>query len=187
MSTSPKKNPLLKSSRLRPSANAAASANASIQKQDIPEGAIRKLAEILNSTDLAEIEVKSDKMTIRVRAREASGASFVHTAPVMHAPMGGPTSIVASTKAADAPAADAGLHIVRSPFVGTFYRAPSPTSPNFVEQGQATTKGQSLCIVEAMKLMNEIEADQSGIIEKIFVENGTPVEFNTALFAIRPH
>lgn len=187
MSTSPKKSPLLKSSRLRPSANAAATSNASIQKQDIPEGAIRKLADILNSTDLAEIEIKSDKMTIRVRAREASSGGFVHTTAVHHSAAPVASGVSASTKASDAPAVDAGLHIVRSPFVGTFYRAPSPTSPNFVEQGQATTKGQSLCIVEAMKLMNEIEADQSGIIEKIFVENGTPVEFNTALFAIRPH
>jgi acetyl-CoA carboxylase biotin carboxyl carrier protein len=77
------------------------------------------------------------------------------------------------------------LHVVRSPFIGTFYRAPSPNSAVFAEVGQSVQKGQVLCIVEAMKIMNEIEADAGGVIEKIFIENGSPVDFNAALFAIR--
>jgi acetyl-CoA carboxylase biotin carboxyl carrier protein len=154
--------------------------NPSGPSSEVPEAVIRKLAEILKSTDLAEIEMKTEKLSVRVRGRESTAvvtAPSVVSAPVL-------TQSALQKKEEHTP--DSGLHIVRSPFVGTFYRSPSPTSPSFVEQGQTVSKGQSLCIVEAMKLMNEIEADTSGSIEKIYVENGSPVEFNTALFAIRP-
>jgi acetyl-CoA carboxylase biotin carboxyl carrier protein len=79
-----------------------------------------------------------------------------------------------------------GSHAVNSPMVGTFYRSPSPESPTFVEVGTQVTRGQTLCIIEAMKLMNEIESDVDGIVEKIFVQNGSPVEFNQPLFEIKP-
>jgi acetyl-CoA carboxylase biotin carboxyl carrier protein len=146
---------------------------------DVPEGVIRKLSEILRSTDLAEIEFSTAQMTVRVRAREAMGTVMVS---------GGAPAIAASGPVATAKPqveAQSDLHMIRSPFVGTFYRAPSPNSANFIEMNQTISKGQPLCIVEAMKLMNEIEADISGTIEKIFVENGQPVEFNTPLFGIR--
>jgi len=154
-----------------------------VQKSEIPEAVIRKLSEILRQTDLAEIEVATEKMTIRVRAREVG--SFAVNVPTQS--VQSPVMPASSHSVAPSPKADAyaELHIIRSPFVGTFYRSPSPTSPFFAEQGQSILKGQTLCIVEAMKLMNEIEADASGIIEKIFAENGTPVEFNTPLFGIR--
>lgn len=185
MSSNTKKSPLVKSSRLR--ASATQSATSALQKQDVPEGAIRKLSEILKSTDLAEIEVSTEKMTIRVRAKEMAAGPLTYTvaaAPTPTAPVV-PTHAQALSKPGSEPQADSHLHIIRSPFVGTFYRAPSPNSPPFVEVGQAVSKGQTLGIVEAMKLMNEIEADASGIVEKIYVDNSTPVEFNTPLFALK--
>ncbi len=81
---------------------------------------------------------------------------------------------------------EAGLIAIRSPMVGTFYRAPSPTSPSYVEQNQRIEVGQVVCIVEAMKLMNEIESEVAGVIERILVQNGQPVEFNQPLFFVRP-
>ena len=147
------------------------------QGPEVPEDAILKLSDLLKSTDLAEIEVTIGQTTVKVRAKEQMG-SFSMAAP---APIAAPASRP-QQKAAE-PHSD--LHIIRSPFIGTFYRSPSPTSAAFVELNQAVSKGQALCIVEAMKLMNEIESDSSGVIEKIFVENGTPVEFNTPLFGIR--
>jgi acetyl-CoA carboxylase biotin carboxyl carrier protein len=101
------------------------------------------------------------------------------------APAAAPVAAVAAdTSAADA--ADAGLVVVESPMVGTFYRSPSPGAPSFVEVGATVSQGQTLCIVEAMKLMNEIEADTSGTIVEICVEDGKPVQFGQALFKIRP-
>ena len=149
---------------------------------DVPESVIRKLSDLLKATDLAEIEISSAKMSVRVRAREAASPMVMSmpSAPVVSVP-----NAVVSNAPAKSAETHSDLHIVRSPFVGTFYRTPSPSSPPFVEQGQSISKGQVLCIVEAMKLMNEIEADAGGVIEKIFVESGTPVEFNTPLFGIR--
>jgi len=163
----------------------------SASSSDVPEQMIRKLSELLKSTDLAEIELSLDKVKIRVRAKEASGGAQtimvsspsdrgVHSSASLSAG----ASQSAKKLAADA-ASQSDLHIIRSPFVGTFYRSPSSSSPSYVEVGQVVNKGQALCIVEAMKLMNEIEADASGVIEKIFAENSTPVDFNAPLFGIR--
>lgn len=174
----------LQPSRLKERAASSSPSSQGMQRQDVPEGVIRKLSDLLKTTDLAEIEVTTEKMSIRVRARE--GFPSMPTNYVVQtssaAPVGGAAMSSAPTPA---PEAQSDLHIIRSPFVGTFYRSPSPQSPPFVEQGQAISKGQSLCIVEAMKLMNEIEADCSGIIERVFAENGVPVEFNSPLFGIR--
>jgi len=150
-------------------------------KLDVPEAAIRRLADLLRTTDLAEIEIATGAVSVRVRAKESPAIYSVASSPVAAAP----SATSAPLSRASEPAAHSDLHIIRSPFIGTFYRAPSPTSPAFVEQGQSIAKGQSLGIVEAMKLMNEIESDAAGVVEKIFVENGTPVEFNTPLFGIR--
>ena len=86
----------------------------------------------------------------------------------------------------EAPSAEAGLHMVRSPIVGTYYESPSPGSPPFVKPGDVVEEGQVLCIVEAMKLMNEIEADVAGEITKCLIKNGQPIEYGQELFAIRP-
>lgn len=152
-------------------------------KSPVPEELIKRLSDLLKLTDLAEIELSLKDTTVRVRAKEAQVAPVILGSPqAVTTPSAQPHSISKPSKSVEA---HSDLHIVRSPFIGTFYRAPSPTSPSFVEMGQAVSKGQVLCIVEAMKLMNEIEADSSGVIEKIFVENGTPVEFNTPLFGIK--
>lgn len=86
----------------------------------------------------------------------------------------------------EVPENESGLHVVTSPMVGTFYRSPDPSSPPFVEKGDSVKKSQTLCIIEAMKLMNEIESDADGTLEKIFIKNGKPVEYGQKLFAIRP-
>lgn len=143
---------------------------------ELPEEAIRKLSEILKSTDLAEIEVSNEGFSIRVRAKDVQLVS----SPVAPAPVAAAQGAASSEESAEA-----GLHIVRSPFVGTFYRAASPTSAPYVDDGQNISKSQVLCIVEAMKVMNEIESEVSGKVEKVFVENGAPVEFNAPLFGIR--
>ena len=151
----------------------------SASSKEVPEKMIRKLSELLKSTDLAEIEWSFDNMSLRVRAKEVSLSS---SSMVMAPASSLPANSVASSPTKEA-ASD--LHIIRSPFIGTFYRSPSPAAAAFVEEGQNVSKGQVLCIVEAMKIMNEIESDGGGKIEKIFVENGTPVDFNTALFGLR--
>ena len=91
-----------------------------------------------------------------------------------------------ASSTATAPASDEKGHVVASPFVGTFYRTPAPDQPNFVDVGSVVRKGQILCIIEAMKLMNEIEADERGKIAEVLVENGQPVEFGQPLFRIEP-
>ncbi|MFN0248257.1 MAG: acetyl-CoA carboxylase biotin carboxyl carrier protein [Kofleriaceae bacterium] len=144
----------------------------------------RGLAEIVTEHHLTELVVESGKTTITLR-REAPA--------VMAAPM--PVSMPAYTvpaPAASAPAAapaaapvDDKAHVVTSPFVGTFYRKPNPDSPSYVNLNDRVEKGAVLCIVEAMKLMNEIEADASGVVVGILVEDGAPVEYGQPLFKIR--
>lgn len=146
---------------------------------DVPEKAIKRLSDLLKKTDLAEIELAHAEFRIRVKARESLTA--VAASVAAPAPVAAPSASAKDQK----PLEDAELHIIRSPFVGTFYRAPSPTSEPFVEEGASVSKSSTLCIVEAMKIMNEIEADTSGVIEKIYVSDGSPVDFNTALFGIR--
>lgn len=144
----------------------------------VPEETIRRLSELLKSTDLAEIEIREGSQVVRVRAKES--ASHFSQPPNVTLPSAPPAPRIQKPIE---PHSD--LHIIRSPFIGTFYRSPSPQASAFVELNQTISKGEVLGIIEAMKLMNEIEADLSGTVEKIFVENGTPVEFNTPLFGIR--
>jgi acetyl-CoA carboxylase biotin carboxyl carrier protein len=142
---------------------------------------VKKLIELLEESDVAEIEIHEGEESIRIsRASQISMA-----APMMAAPM------AAAAPAAPAPTAEAAPakeeitgHAVRSPMVGTFYRSPAPTSGPFVEVGKQVNVGDTLCIIEAMKLMNQIEADKAGTIKQILVENGQPVEYNQPLFII---
>jgi acetyl-CoA carboxylase biotin carboxyl carrier protein len=101
------------------------------------------------------------------------------TMPMQATPLVGTAQPVHASEPEEPPG-----HLVRSPMVGTFYRAPSPTAKSFVEEGQQVKAGDTLCIIEAMKILNQIESDKSGIIHKILVENGQPVEYNQPLFAI---
>jgi acetyl-CoA carboxylase biotin carboxyl carrier protein len=145
---------------------------------------VRSLAGVLEEFGLSELRVSLGKKRIVLRKQQA-GASppqVVHMpapAPAVHA------SPAPAASAAPAPAAVSNVHVVTSPFVGTFYRSPSPESAAFVEVGDRVKKGQTLCIVEAMKLMNEIESEVEGIVLACLVENAQPVEFGQALYRIQ--
>ena len=138
---------------------------------------VRELARIAAEFDLAEVE--ADRSS-HVRVRRGGGGS-ADALPAMSGPRPIPLTPAA---AAAAPAAEAAGTYISSPFVGTFYRAPSPEAPSFVDVGQAVRKGQVVCIVEAMKLMNEIEAEFEGKIEDILVQNGEHVEYGQHLFRL---
>jgi acetyl-CoA carboxylase biotin carboxyl carrier protein len=137
---------------------------------------VRELARIAAEFDLAEVEADGSG---HVRVRRGGGAQF-EAAPAMS----GPRSIALTPAAAPAAPAEAAGTFISSPFVGTFYRAPSPEAPSFVDVGQPVRKGQVVCIVEAMKLMNEIEAESEGKIEEILVQNGEHVEYGQHLFRL---
>ena len=161
---------------------------------------IKELIELLVEKDITEFELERGDVKVHVR-RGNSGAPVVHVAPVAAAPslpitVAAPASLPstapaapATTKAAPEPAeesaSDADLHVVKSPIVGTYYEAPSPGTPPFVKLGDTVKEGQVLCIIEAMKLMNEIESEVSGVVAKMFVTNGSPVEYGMPLFGIR--
>ena len=153
---------------------------------------IKELIELLVEKDIAEFEIERGDVKLHIkRGGMQVAAPAVQVAPA--AASAAPAETVAAP-AAPKPAAvaplptaddDAGLHIVKSPIVGTFYEAASPGAPPFVAVGDAVKEGQVLCIIEAMKLMNEIEADASGEIVKQFVNNGSAVEYGMPLFGIR--
>jgi acetyl-CoA carboxylase biotin carboxyl carrier protein len=158
---------------------------------------IRELIEFLIDKDIAEFELERGDVKLRVKrgSVQAVAAAPVITvaAPVAaplvaHAAAAAPAPAAAAPAPAAAPAEDelAGTHIIKSPIVGTYYEAPSPGAPPFVKPGDSVSVGQVLCIVEAMKLMNEIESDYSGTVVKIFVNNGQPVEYGQQLFAVKP-
>ena len=149
---------------------------------------VKKLIELLEESNIDEIEIKEGEESVRISRNGASQAVIAAPAPmpgpVTHiAPAPAPAPVAEAPAAAAAPAAPSG-HSVNSPMVGTFYRAPSPTSEPFAEVGQSVNVGDVICIVEAMKMMNQIEADKAGTIEAILVENGQPVEFDQPLVTI---
>lgn len=143
---------------------------------------VKKLIEMLEESSLAEIEIHEGEESIRIsRASSTATAAAVAMA----------TPIAAIAPAATAPASDTSEeasvpsgHAVKSPMVGTFYSAPSPGAKPFVQVGDTVNEGDTLCIVEAMKMLNEIEADKSGVIKAVLKENGQPVEYGEALFVI---
>lgn len=139
---------------------------------------IKKLIEMLEESNLAEIEIREGEESIRIS--RASSVSVVAQPAVMSTPT--PTQ-AASAEAAAETAAPSG-HVIVSPMVGTFYRAASPGGPAFVEVGSRVNVGDTLCIIEAMKMLNEIEADRAGVVRAILKENGQPVEYGEALFVI---
>jgi len=147
---------------------------------------VKKLIELLEESGIDELEIKEGEESVRISRHSKTPAAQQFYAPApMAAPVAAPAA-VAAAPAAEAAAAAPALKgtVVRSPMVGTFYRKPSPTSPNFAEVGQSVKKGDTLCIVEAMKMMNHIEADVGGVIDAILVEDGQPVEFDQPLFTI---
>ena len=150
---------------------------------------VKKLIELLEESNIDEIEIKEGEESVRISRNSAQAVAMAAAAaqPTYAAP---PPPVAPAAPPAPAPAAEpapapvAAGHVVNSPMVGTFYRSPSPTSPSFVEVGQTVKIGDVVCIVEAMKMMNQIEADKAGTIEAILVENGEPVEFDQPLFSI---
>lgn len=149
---------------------------------------VKKLIELLEESNIDEIEIKEGEESVRISrngAQAMSMAAAAHVAPVYAAPVAPPPPAAVAPAAAPAPppATPAG-HILHSPMVGTFYRSPSPTSPAFVDVGQTVKVGDIVCIVEAMKMMNQIEADKAGTIAAVLVESGQPVEFDQPLFSI---
>jgi acetyl-CoA carboxylase biotin carboxyl carrier protein len=149
---------------------------------------VKKLVALVEKTDVSLVSWSRgiEKVVIRRGAVVAAPAPFsMHHAPVAAPVPAAPAAAQAASKA-EAKVAEAPGTLVSSPFVGTFYRAPSPDSPPFTDVGQKVKKGQVLCIVEAMKLMNEIECEVDGTVAEIYVQNGTPVEFSEKLFRIIP-
>lgn len=143
---------------------------------------IKKLIELVEESGINELEIAEGEESVRI----SRGGSVVATAPVMQST---PVAVSAPAPAAPAPTTDAAApalsgHVVRSPMVGTFYSSASPDAPAFVEVGQHVNAGDTLCIVEAMKMMNQIEADKSGVIKEILAQNEDAIEFDQPLFII---
>jgi len=151
---------------------------------DISE--IRKLIRLVQSSDVTEIEVTEGESTVRISRQGMVAAA---PAPQMYAPApvaAAPAAVSTSPAVAPAAAEEESVHVVKSPMVGTFYASSSPDSDPFVSVGTAVKKGDVLCIVEAMKLMNEIEAEYDGVCEKVFVKNAQALEYGQPLFVITP-
>ncbi|WP_037587014.1 acetyl-CoA carboxylase biotin carboxyl carrier protein [Stenoxybacter acetivorans] len=142
---------------------------------------LKKLIDLVEDSGIAEIEVTEGEEKVRISRTGVNLPMYAAPAPMMHAPAAAPAAALA---AAVAPAGPDLSKAMKSPMVGTFYRAASPSSPPFAEVGQSVKAGDTLCIIEAMKLMNEIQAEQSGVIKEILVANAQPVEFGEPLFII---
>ena len=142
---------------------------------------IKTLIELVENSGIAELEIKEGEEFVRI-SRSSSDVQHVYAAPQHHAA----PAVAAAAPVVAAPAAPAAPegHVVKSPMVGSFYRSPSPGAKAFVDIGQSVNAGDTLCIIEAMKLLNEIEADHSGVIKAILVESGQAVEFGQPLFII---
>ncbi len=146
---------------------------------------LKKLIDLVQESGIGEIEITEGEEKVRISRQSSGGPQVMMASPHMQAMPGDGTGFApGAAAAAPTPAPEPVGHTLKSPMVGTFYRAPSPGAPSFVEAGQTVTKGQTLCIIEAMKLLNEIESDVSGIIKAILVENGQPVEYGQPLFTI---
>jgi acetyl-CoA carboxylase biotin carboxyl carrier protein len=145
---------------------------------------VKKLIELLEESNIAELEIHEGEESVRISRTGSAGAAVVAAPQMMAAPA--PAAAPAAAAPAEAPSAPAEIsgHTVKSPMVGTFYRAPSPGAAPFVEEGQSVKVGDTLCIIEAMKLLNQIEADKAGTITAILADNGEPIEYGQPLFVI---
>ena len=151
---------------------------------------LKKLIDLVQESGIAELEVKEGEESVRITRAVGtqqtvylpqSGMNTMHSE---HADAGSGNRLLATGMVADAAPAVVDGHIVKSPMVGTFYRSATPGGKSFVDIGQSVSEGETLCIIEAMKLMNEIEADQTGVITQILAENGQAVEYGQPLFVI---
>ncbi|MDQ6951909.1 MAG: acetyl-CoA carboxylase biotin carboxyl carrier protein [Mariprofundaceae bacterium] len=149
---------------------------------------IRKLIKMVESSDIAELEISEGETSVRISRQSSIMPTVVTpqmmaTSPVVTAPTAVASDIAVSPSETAKPD---DTHLVKSPMVGTYYSASSPDVEPFIIEGQTVKKGETLCIIEAMKLMNEIEAEYNGVVEKILVDNATPLEFGQAMFVIKP-
>ncbi|HDZ56999.1 MAG TPA: acetyl-CoA carboxylase biotin carboxyl carrier protein [Pseudomonas xinjiangensis] len=146
---------------------------------------VKKLIELLEESGIDELEIHEGEESVRIsrHSKQPAGPQHYFSAPAP-APAQAAAAPAAPVPLVDAPAPEPAGHLVRSPMVGTFYRSPTPTAASFVEVGQSVKAGDVLCIVEAMKMMNHIEADKSGVVLAVLVDNGQPVEFDQPLFSI---
>jgi len=143
---------------------------------------VKKLIELLEESGIAELEIKEGEESVRITRQSTLTP---HVAPAgAAAPVPAPTVAAPAANPPPAPVQEPRGHHVKSPMVGTYYGAASPTSSPFVKEGQSVSVGDTLCIIEAMKMMNQIEADKAGIIRSILIENGSPVEFDQVMFII---
>jgi len=143
---------------------------------------LKKLIDLVQESGIAELEITEGEEKVKI---VKGGVVSVSAAPVVAMPASAPAATpAAAATPAEAPDASQEGHVVKAPMVGTFYRSPSPDAKVFVEVGQAVKEGDTICIIEAMKLMNEIEADASGVVKAILVENGQPVEYGQPLFIL---
>jgi len=150
---------------------------------------LKKLIDLVQESGIAELEITEGEEKVKIV--KGGGISVVpvsavaaHAAPAVEAPRAAAAAPAAAPAAAAEPPAGQEGHVVKAPMVGTFYRSPSPDAKVFVEVGQTVKEGQTICIIEAMKLMNEIETDASGVVKAILVENGQPVEYGQPLFIL---
>jgi acetyl-CoA carboxylase biotin carboxyl carrier protein len=141
---------------------------------------LKKLIDLVEESGIAELEITEGEEKVRISRNNSANAPAVAT--VTHAAPAAAAGAAATPAEAAAPATEG--HVLKSPMVGTYYRAPTPGAKAFVEVGQTVTEGETVCIIEAMKLLNEIEADRSGVIKAILVENGQPVEYGHPLMVI---
>ena len=145
---------------------------------------VKKLIELLEESDINEIEIKEGEESVRISRASSTQPQYAMPYPPQgYAPAPAPVAPAPAPVAAPAEVKQTG-HLVCSPMVGTFYRSASPSSPSFIEVGQHVKAGEVICIVEAMKMMNQIETDKSGVIEAILIEDGQPVEFDQPLVTI---
>lgn len=144
-----------------------------------------KLIDLMDERNLAHFELEVEGLKIKV-SKDQLLADKKENRPIAERNPNAEVLKAELSPESEVPENESRFHHVTSPMVGTFYRAPDPSSPPFVEQGDSVKKSQTLCIIEAMKLMNEIEADEDGILEKIYIKSGKPVEYGQKLFAIKP-
>ena len=144
---------------------------------------LKKLIELVEESGIGELEITEGEEKVRISKSASSTQTYVTASPVMHplTPAAEPVAVIAAPAAAESLPEG---HVVKSPMVGTFYRTSTPGANPFVEVGQTVKAGETLCIIEAMKLLNEIESDKDGIIKAVLVENGQPVEYGEPLFVI---
>lgn len=145
---------------------------------------LKKLIDLVEESGIAELELTEGEEKVRISRQPSGQPQFVPYMQPQMVPMAATPAAAPAVAAAEAAAPVIDGHVVKSPMVGTFYRSPSPDAKPFVDVGSSVSAGDTLCIIEAMKLLNEIEADHSGVIKAILVENGQPVEYGEPLFII---